>query len=274
MIDCSQVNKKNTNTNNNINLNNNIPNETKIELFDFSKRKLQIGQWVDVRDTIDQWLEAQVIDLKDNMVYIHYNGWGTRWDEWIDMKSERIKPFRFHTKQNTFSNYQSPFPNTKPDANVNIVNNLPSRESFFDIFEDLGETFESANNLMREINNQRTGIVSDDESEENISRKQKDVYLLSKNLVPLLDRFGRTITDIGGYLNFNLRNNRLEDLDKNVFSNGSLNSNLKPFDRFEQQRVEMEDSLTRNRRETGTNNIPPINQLDRSISNQVIQYFI
>lgn len=66
----------------------------KIKTFDFTKRKLNLGQWVDVKDTIDQWLEAQVIDVKDEKVYIHYNGWGTRWDEWIDFSSPRIANFK------------------------------------------------------------------------------------------------------------------------------------------------------------------------------------
>jgi len=68
---------------------------------------LRIGQWVDVKDTINQWvfhyfsnseylfkLEAQVINIRDNQAFIHYNGWGTRWDEWIDMNSPRIALFR------------------------------------------------------------------------------------------------------------------------------------------------------------------------------------
>ena len=49
-----------------------------IELFDFNRRSFVKGQWVDVKDTIDQWLEAQVVDVREDRVYIHYNGWGTR----------------------------------------------------------------------------------------------------------------------------------------------------------------------------------------------------
>ena len=80
------------------------------------KRRLIKGQWVDVKDTINEWLEAQVIDVKDNKAFIHYNGWGNRWDEWINMDSDRIQIFRSHTTQNTLFNYLSPFPSTKPDA--------------------------------------------------------------------------------------------------------------------------------------------------------------
>lgn len=62
--------------------------------FDFSKSKLEVGQWIDVKDTIDQWLEAQVIKVRNNEAYVHYNGWGTRWDEWIDFSSPRIASFK------------------------------------------------------------------------------------------------------------------------------------------------------------------------------------
>ena len=70
-------------------------NNSPTEIFDIKDRKFIKGQWVDVKDTIDQWLEAQVIDVQEDKVYIHYNGWGNRWDEWIEMNSPRIKAFRY-----------------------------------------------------------------------------------------------------------------------------------------------------------------------------------
>ncbi len=70
-------------------------NELPNNIFDFQNRRLVKGQWIDVKDTIDQWLEAQVIDVQNNKAYIHYFGWGNRWDEWIDMNSVRIKSFRY-----------------------------------------------------------------------------------------------------------------------------------------------------------------------------------
>lgn len=51
--------------------------------YDPKKREFKLGQWVDVKDTMDQWLEAEIIDIRTDMVRIHYNGWGRRWDEWI-----------------------------------------------------------------------------------------------------------------------------------------------------------------------------------------------
>jgi hypothetical protein len=240
-------------------------NSNKFELFDFTKIKLKKGQWVDVKDTIDQWLEAQVIDVKDDKVYIHYNGWGTRWDEWIEMKSDRIRPFRFHTRQTSFTNYQSPYPNVKTDANVNMTNNQTESESFFDTFDEIKIAYNMADNLMTEINRRRR----DSSHLEDYQTKQKEIYLLSKNLIPILDRLGRSITDVGGYINFNLRNNKLEDLDKKIFDMNNLHPSLKNFEHADQQRIEEEQTANRNGRESGANLISPVNQYDRIITNQV-----
>lgn len=251
------------------------PEEDKIESFKFTKRKLIVGQWVDVKDTIDQWLEAQVIDVKDNKVYIHYNGWGTRWDEWIEMDSDRIMPFRYYTKQTTFSNYNSPFPNVKPDANVNVYNqNVNQQHQFYDFFNDLNSSFDYCRSIFEKINENRefikknkiqlinkpsgTNINTDNEytinrnnnidlnkisfgknvdnnnliiipdinedskipedghsydlDERNLNKiKQREIFIYSKQLSPLLDRLGRVMTDMGLYMFHNMKNNKLEE---------------------------------------------------------------
>lgn len=302
--------------------------DQKIESFQFQKRKLIVGQWVDVKDTIDQWLEAQVIDLKDNKVYIHYNGWGTRWDEWIEMDSDRIMPFRYYTKQTTFSNYNSPFPNVKPDANVNVYNQNQNQNlneanqlqkhqhQFYDFFSDLSSSFDYCKSIFEKINSNREFIsrnkvkadksffdsfrieisnegsrvnksnlnadnlennynnidfdtekdficvnkikeqqehsknrnnfdinkagnsnlivipdikeeskVSADEENNLIGNsdlekidfeklnkiKQREIFVYSKQLSPLLDRLGRVMTDMGLYMYHNMKNNKLEE---------------------------------------------------------------
>mmetsp|Transcript_34417 Transcript_34417/g.60331 ORF Transcript_34417/g.60331 Transcript_34417/m.60331 type:complete len:446 (-) Transcript_34417:4366-5703(-) len=87
--------------------------------FDFDQRQLHVGQWVDVKDTVDQWLEAQVIDLRSEncLAFIHYNGWPEHWDEWIQVNSPRIQPLRTHTVQPLTSSMSSPLPSVPPDAN-------------------------------------------------------------------------------------------------------------------------------------------------------------
>ena len=91
--------------------------------FNLDKRILVKGQWVDVKDTVEQWLDAQVMEVSEDnkMVKIHYNHWSTRWDEWIDTNSPRIMPFRYHTRQITLTNYNSPFPNKKPDIGITLL---------------------------------------------------------------------------------------------------------------------------------------------------------
>ena len=32
---------------------------------------------------MNKWLEATVIAVRADFLYVHYNGWDTRWDEWI-----------------------------------------------------------------------------------------------------------------------------------------------------------------------------------------------
>jgi len=239
MIECLNTNIEENNLNK-------LNENTRIETFDFTKRKLCLGQWIDVKDTIDQWLEAQVIDLKDDKVYVHYNGWGTRWDEWIEMKSDRIMPFRYYTKQRTFSNYNCAFPNVKPDANVNIYNtNDNSENQFYDIFSDIGNSFDSCKMLFEKIQENREYLknneIKENENDKdykmleeenkleeeiimkennNIKNKDKDaikkikqreIFIYSKQISPLLDRLGRIMTDTGSFLYHNMKNYKLDE---------------------------------------------------------------
>ena len=307
LIHCSEtsidpvldINEENTNENS---------SRPSVNIFELSKRKLVKGQWIDVKDTIDQWLEAQVIDVLDNKVYVHYNGWGTRWDEWIEMESNRIMPFRFHTRQATINNFQSPFPNIRPDANVNLFgmdtrnntsnltsnltssnnNTITSKNNFFDVFDELQKVINVTNNVVNQINNQRKSENENtiensrmnDMNETNInnqsnkSRTQREVYNLSKKLTPILDRLGRVITDVGAYLNYDLRNNKIEDLDHNLFNNleGNLDPLLKPFTTEEQNDINEEMLSTANPRGGRNNNAhisPPVSRLDQMFINQV-----
>ncbi|OMJ66429.1 hypothetical protein SteCoe_36723 [Stentor coeruleus] len=82
--------------------------------FDYKLRHLYPGQWVDIQDTVEQWLEAQIVEISENpqstQVLIHYNGWPSQWDEWIDSSSSRIQPFHSHTNQSVTSPMSSPYP--------------------------------------------------------------------------------------------------------------------------------------------------------------------
>lgn len=51
-------------------------------------RRFFLGQWVDALDTVNKWLEATVVAVRDQFVFIHYNGWERRWDEWLHVVGE------------------------------------------------------------------------------------------------------------------------------------------------------------------------------------------
>jgi len=42
-------------------------------------------------DTVGNWTEAEIQEIKDVKVKVHYSGFDAHWDEWVDMKSDRIR---------------------------------------------------------------------------------------------------------------------------------------------------------------------------------------
>jgi hypothetical protein len=73
-----------------------------------------------------------VIDIKDNKVFVHYNGWGRRWDEWIDLDSPRIALFRTYTVGSPNQTFMSPTPVNEPDSNPHSQR-LDLNEFIFDV---------------------------------------------------------------------------------------------------------------------------------------------
>lgn len=62
-------------------------------------RSLEAGQWVDCRDSVGRWQRATVAGLKRQrlsgveVAKIHFDGWSSRWDEWVPVASSRIEPY-------------------------------------------------------------------------------------------------------------------------------------------------------------------------------------
>lgn len=51
-----------------------------------------------MRDNRDQWLESRVIEVEQTRVKIHYFRWSSKYDEYIDKTSDRIKPYGYDKK--------------------------------------------------------------------------------------------------------------------------------------------------------------------------------
>ena len=151
--------------------------------FNTERRNFSLGQWIDVKDTINQWLEAEVIDKTDDKVYVHYNGWGERWDEWIDMSSDRIAFFRTHTVQNAYGNYMSPCPqNTLDGATENLKRPSNVKENIVKEFES---QIKKVMEMLRELHELQTPIEEEEPLEEqNIDIKKEKKYLNNKKKLP------------------------------------------------------------------------------------------
>ena len=54
--------------------------------------KFNLGQNVDVRDTKNKWVNGEIVYIKGHEAYLHYSGWSSRYDEYIDLRSGRILP--------------------------------------------------------------------------------------------------------------------------------------------------------------------------------------
>lgn len=55
------------------------------------------GLWVDAMDTINSWLTAQIEEVEDNTIKVHFDGWPHKWDEWMRITSYKVAPFRRHS---------------------------------------------------------------------------------------------------------------------------------------------------------------------------------
>jgi hypothetical protein len=50
------------------------------------------------------------VEARGPHVYVHYNGWPARWDEWIPVDSPRLAPFRTRTIHSVLQSHLSPEP--------------------------------------------------------------------------------------------------------------------------------------------------------------------
>lgn len=56
------------------------------------RRDLQVGSKIDAKDKSQLWYEAVIKNINDNdEVFVHYMGWGSKYDEWIPRMSDRLQ---------------------------------------------------------------------------------------------------------------------------------------------------------------------------------------
>ncbi len=52
--------------------------------------------YVDVRDHVGKWLEAEIAECDDKKLLVHFVGWDAKWNEWIDRKDSDFRLTDFH----------------------------------------------------------------------------------------------------------------------------------------------------------------------------------
>ena len=48
-----------------------------------------VGKKLDARDSVNSWCSASVVQVAASRVLIRYDGWSSKWDEWIEITSDR-----------------------------------------------------------------------------------------------------------------------------------------------------------------------------------------
>ncbi|RMX64235.1 hypothetical protein KXD40_008324 [Peronospora effusa] len=179
------------------------------------QRQFFVGQWLDVKDTVNQWLEATVMDIADGKVLVHYHGWPTRWNEWIDFDSDRIAAFRTRTLHTQNPQRMSPVPTMRvPSAPqvggrdvrctvIEVRNLMREMMPHIDQLADLCE--EDVRRQQQQREERAVNVTVDDASDSStipVDRQARDseVSEVAHLVAPLFDRFGRLLMDSVQYL--------------------------------------------------------------------------
>ena len=60
--------------------------------------EIVVGASYDVLDSVNNWCDAVVVEKRaSGEVQVHYDGWGSKWDEWVPVHYSRIMPHRTYS---------------------------------------------------------------------------------------------------------------------------------------------------------------------------------
>jgi len=62
------------------------------------------GVSLDVLDTREKYYESEIMEVREDTVFIRYKGWSPKWDEWIPKTSERLAPVNHYTNKSLARN--------------------------------------------------------------------------------------------------------------------------------------------------------------------------
>ena len=175
--------------------------------------KFKVGQWIDIKDRFDNWIEGQITGIIDQKIKVQYLGMPPNMNEWINVTSDRIALFRTYTLQKNLKNFFSLYPNKSQEYNreqIHVQENIPIYYTgikkfnpinnhlvlFMDLFK------EKIKNIMKikEKIDRGTSYFS---SKEDYLDTERFYFLSCMQIFPLLDRFGRIMLDMANFLMYN-----------------------------------------------------------------------
>ena len=54
----------------------------------------QVGATIEALDVVGKWCASKVLHVAESGVMVHYLQWASKWDEWIDRSTGRLRPLR------------------------------------------------------------------------------------------------------------------------------------------------------------------------------------
>jgi len=73
-------------------------NQAKRKLQELEWTQFKVGDMIDCKDFKGYWYESTVLEVKEDSIKVHYNGWSTSWDEWVPrMATDRLAKKGSHT---------------------------------------------------------------------------------------------------------------------------------------------------------------------------------
>lgn len=146
------------------------------------------GQWIDCLDTVNHWLESTILDVNEDEVYVHYNGWSNSWNEWINKHSNRLAPFRTHTLHSYLSSHYCPTP-------FSFNSKAHIRDPELDKPETVFQTLPVLiNKLLPSI--EELSHICKERSMGNAYIENSELKEFTDYLTPLVDRLGRILVDV------------------------------------------------------------------------------
>lgn len=171
------------------------------------------GQWLDVRDTVAQWLEATVLDVDHTArrLFVHYNAWPSRWDEWIDFGSPRLAPFRsrtLHASSAQACPVPAVWPTEAPLTGINDIRSiLPELARSLRLLTNMVELAAGQAQRSLSVESPPQGLAAGMPWAELVANQrqgnadaEQQLHATARSLTPLVDRAGRVLMDLSPHL--------------------------------------------------------------------------